>query len=227
MPLPESGVKLSRTLAREEVYGRLRRWIIEGTLAPGEVLRDQAIAASMGVSRTPVREALRRLQDEGFTEAALNRWTRVAPIDLNEAAASYAVIESLEVLALERAFAELTPADLQEMTDANRAIERAADRQKPIDAVTADEAFHAVLICRAANSVLAAVLGQLKTKLRRVELAHFGAAARAHSSFREHAAILKALKGRSLPEAISSLRRNWQASLKRLTGSQQRRNDGR
>jgi DNA-binding GntR family transcriptional regulator len=71
------------------------------------------------------------------------------------------------------------------------------------------------------------VLGQLKTKLRRVELAHFGAAARAHSSFREHAAILKALKGRSLPEAISSLRRNWQASLKRLTGSQQRRNDGR
>ncbi len=73
MPLPQSKNKLSRTLAREEVYGRLRAWIIDGRLGPRELLRDQDIAAIVGVSRTPVREALRRLEDEGLVETALNR----------------------------------------------------------------------------------------------------------------------------------------------------------
>jgi DNA-binding GntR family transcriptional regulator len=221
MPLPEFGVKLSRILAREEAYRKLRNWIIDGTLLPGEVLRDHAIAGSLGVSRTPVREALRRLQDEGLVETALNRWTRVAPLDLTKARETYAVIESLEVLALERAFPNLTPADLQDMAQANRAMQSAAEQQELMEAVIADEAFHEVLTARAGNGVLAALLAQLKTQLRRVELAYFDVASRAHGSFREHAAIVKALKGRSVPEAVSSLRHNWQGSLERLTSSQQ------
>ena len=103
MPLPQSESKLSRTLAREEVYGRLRAWIIDGRLRPGELLRDQDIAATVGVSRTPVREALRRLEDEGLVETALNRWTRVAPIDVGKAAEIYAIVEALELFALETA----------------------------------------------------------------------------------------------------------------------------
>ena len=101
MPLPQSESKLSRTLAREEVYCRLRAWIIDGRLRPGELLRDQDIAATVGVSRTPVREALRRLEDEGLVETALNRWTRVAPIDIGKAAEIYAIVEALELFALE------------------------------------------------------------------------------------------------------------------------------
>ena len=66
MPIPESGPKISRTLARDDAYNKLRGWIIDGTLKPEEVLHDQHIAALLGVSRTPVREALRRLEDEGL-----------------------------------------------------------------------------------------------------------------------------------------------------------------
>src|SRR5579862_8519687 len=105
MPLPVPTAKLTRTLAREEVYGKLQGWVIDGTLAPSEVLHDARIAQLLGVSRTPVREALRRLEDEGFVQTALNRWTRVAPIDLVAALEVYSIIEVLEVFALEQAFA--------------------------------------------------------------------------------------------------------------------------
>src|SRR5271163_2564263 len=126
MPLPQSESKLSRTLAREEVYGCLRAWIIDGRLRPGELLRDQDIAVTVGVSRTPVREALRRLEDEGLVETALNRWTRVAPLDLNRAAEIYAIIEVLEVLAFKQAFPRLTGEVLRALEDANQSMRTAA-----------------------------------------------------------------------------------------------------
>ena len=87
------------------------------------------------------------------------------------------------------------------MREANQAMRRAAELQDPATAVIADESFHEVWIERANNGELSALLGQFRTKLRRVELAYFDAAARALSSFREHAAIIRALSGRSLPAA--------------------------
>jgi DNA-binding GntR family transcriptional regulator len=216
MPLPGSTFKVPRTLARDEAYERLRGWIIAGTLEPGEVLRDQEIAASLGVSRTPVREALRRLEDEGFVETALNRWTRVAPLDLERTAETYAVIEALEVLAIELAFRRLTREDVKRMTQANRAMRRAAGQQDPAAALLADATFHDVWIARANNGELAALLDQLKTKLRRVELAYFDGASRARQSFREHAAIVKAVHDQSLPEAAVAVARNWRGSAERL-----------
>jgi DNA-binding GntR family transcriptional regulator len=216
MPLPQSEEKLARTLAREEVYARLRGWIIEGKLGPGELLRDQQIAATVGVSRTPVREALRRLEDEGLVETALNRWTRVAPIDIDKASEAYAIIETLELFALETAFKHLSPQDLARMREANHAMRQAAQVRSPASAVLADEAFHEVWIERIGNGELSVLLGQLRTKLRRVELAYFDAAARALPSFREHAAIIRALGRRALPAARQALRRNWRGSAERL-----------
>jgi DNA-binding GntR family transcriptional regulator len=216
MPLPLAGRKVSRTLAREEAYSRLRSWIIEGTLQPEELLRDQEVAAALGVSRTPVREALRRLEDEGFVETALNRWTRVTPLDFSRAAETYAVIEALELLALELAFPQLTDHHLERLIDANRAMRQAARQQQPAQAVLADERFHEVWIQLADNGELTALLGQLKMKLRRVELAYFDAASRAHRSYREHAAIIQGAESGSLTKTRAALKRNWRESLRRL-----------
>lgn len=216
MPLPPSTAKMPRTLARNEVYDRVRSWIIDGTLQPSEILRDQDIAASLGVSRTPVREALRRLEDEGFVETAVNRWTRVAPLDLRKLAEVYTVIEALEILALELAFPALTREDLERMNAANRAMQQAAERQAAGEALAADDAFHDVWIERAGNRELTALLAQLKAKLRRAEMVYFDSATPARQSFREHAAIVKALHKRSLAEAKVALRRNWRESTERL-----------
>jgi DNA-binding GntR family transcriptional regulator len=207
---------MSRTLAREEAYTRLREWIIDGTLQPGETLRDQAIAAALGVSRTPVREALRRLEDEGFVETALNRWTRVTPLDLEKAAETYAIVEALECLALQLAFDRVTRQDIASLIEANRAMRQAALRQDAARADQADERFHHVWISRASNSELIALLGRLKTRMRRVELAYFDAASRVRQSFREHTSLIRALKNRSLAHATAALHRNWQGSVQRL-----------
>jgi DNA-binding GntR family transcriptional regulator len=223
MPLPESVPKVPRTLAREDAYNKLRGWIIDGTLKPQENLRDHEIAAVLGVSRTPVREALRRLEDEGLVETALNRWTRVASLDLTKAAETYVIIEALEVLALEQAFPRLTRGDLRGLEDANRAMQKAARQQEPALAVIADEDFHELFIRHANNGELLLLLRQLKTRLRRVELAYFDATPRVHASFREHAAIIEALQERSLSRACAALRLNWAASLERLRKSVEER----
>jgi DNA-binding GntR family transcriptional regulator len=214
MPLPQSESKLSRPLARDEAYEKLRDWIIAGTLKPGENLRDQEIARLLGISRTPVREALRRLEDEGFVETALNRWTRVAPLDLKKAIEIYSVIEALEIFALEKA--RLTPQDLQNMMDANNLMRASLQTKKALSALRADEAFHGIWIARAQNSELWVLVAQLKTKMLRVELAYWDRAAQTSRSVREHAAIITALQKGSRRGAIAALKQNWEGSMERL-----------
>ena len=214
MPLPQTETRINRSLARDEAYERIRDWIIDGTLRPDEILRDQQIAQSMGVSRTPVREALRRLEDEGFVETALNRWTRVAPLDLRKAIEIYGVLEALETFALESA--RLTPADLESMAAANQAMRRSIERKKAASALQADESFHGVWMARAQNSELWVLVAQLKIKLRRVELAYWDRAAQTEQSIREHAAILKALRKNRRRAAIAALKQNWEGSMRRL-----------
>lgn len=157
MPLPDTP-RLPRTLAREEVYARLPDWTVRGA-ARGEVLRDQDIAARLGVSRTPVREARRRLEDEGFVEIALNRWTRVAPLDLTRAAKLYPVIEALDVLALEQAGPRLTRDHLRRLEEANAGLARALVEHDATQALAVDDAFHQVSAEAAGHRTLTEVLG--------------------------------------------------------------------
>lgn len=216
MPIPLLAPKIPRTLAREDACGKLRDWIIEGKLRPGELLRDQEIATVLGVSRTPVREALRRLEDEGFVETSLNRWTRVAPLDLQRAAEIYAIIEALEVFALESAFPNLTHEDLQRMTEANARMRAAIRKRDAHTALSADEAFHEVWTARADSKELSLMLIQLKSKIRRIELAYWDAAAPATKSSREHAEIIHAIQKKQRREALQAVRQNWENSLNRL-----------
>jgi DNA-binding GntR family transcriptional regulator len=82
MPLPvNDAAPVERRLLRNVAYDRLYDAILDGTLAPGEMLLDDALIAWLGVSRTPIREALARLADIGLVEMPPNRYTRVAPID--------------------------------------------------------------------------------------------------------------------------------------------------
>jgi DNA-binding GntR family transcriptional regulator len=197
-------------------YLRLREWIIDGTLRPVERLHDGEIAAALGVSRTPVREALLRLTDEGLVEMDLHRWTRVTPLSASNVAEVYAIIEALEVLGLRRAFSKLTRENLERMLEANRAMQAAAAQGHPYAAVIADVRFHEGWLDRDHNPELNALLAQVKAKVRRVELAYFDASSRAHQSYREHAAIVKALERHSLLEAQAALARHWRNGLKRI-----------
>ncbi|WAA66841.1 GntR family transcriptional regulator [Microbacterium oxydans] len=78
-----SGGPLERTSMSDEAYARLQEAIISGELRPGERLRDYELAERLGTSKTPIRHALDRLADHGLVEMQRNRYTRVAPIDLD------------------------------------------------------------------------------------------------------------------------------------------------
>src|SRR4051795_6717816 len=107
MPVPAETDKLDRDLLRERAYAPLRDAIVDGTLAPGERLRDQELCAWLGLSRTPVREALVRLEQDGLVETAPQRFTRVAPLDRRAARDAFPVVAALHALAAELAHPRL------------------------------------------------------------------------------------------------------------------------
>ena len=88
--------KIQRTFVRQEAYAKLRDWILEGTLAPGAQLRDKELAEQLGVSRTPIREALLRLEGEGLVKTKPNCSTLVTPIDFQHAFHLYSIVWTLE-----------------------------------------------------------------------------------------------------------------------------------
>lgn len=215
MPIPEQVGKLDRSLAREQVYEHLRDWIVEGELKPGEFVRDQELAESLGVSRTPVREALRRLEDEGLIETAKHRWTRVAPVRAEQAEDLYGVVKTLEVYALSLAHGRFTEADFHDMERANEAMADAVRRHDATAAVQADNDLHQVWIRRAANQELARMLLEAKNKIRRMELLHFDSSDAA-LSVSEHHRLLQALRAGELKLAVGILEANWDADIDRF-----------
>lgn len=201
---------------REEVYNTLLEWIMEGVLRPGEKILDKDLAETMGVSRTPVREAMRRLEDKGLIESAANRWTRIAEIAIEEPEMIYPIIWSLEALAMAQAFAAITPADLAAMEKANARLAEALEKNDPVGASRADACLHAVYIDRADNHFLAGILKDLKIRSRRIEVAYFGGSSLAQESVAEHRKMIEALREGRLEQVQQMIRSNWQSSLKRL-----------
>ncbi len=215
MPVPNAAPILKRTLAREQIYAELRDWILGGILAPGERLHDMALAEQLGVSRTPVREALRRLEDEGLIQTAPNRWTRVAPLDLADAVNLYPIIWNLEQLALDLAIDALDDSELEDMERANRRLAAALDAEDANAATTADSEFHQIFIDLCGNPELVSILAAAKLKLRRIELHYFGGFA-SRASTLEHAALVNALELGDFDAVAAAIEANWRNSQRRL-----------
>ena len=217
MPIPEDGVmKLERPLIRDEVYATLQNWIVDGTLKPYEKVRDKELAEALGVSRTPVREALQRLEEEGLVQTAANRWTRVSPVDVTQAGRIYPIIWSLESLAISLARDRIGDAELKEMVEANLRLERALEAKNGVEASKADRDFHRALVRQCSNAELKKILQELKVKLRRLEVAYFRGCIVADRSAVEHKDIISALETNDYELAAEAVKTNWKESLKRI-----------
>jgi len=225
MPIPKENKQINRSFMRDEVYNTLLNWITEGVLRPGEKLLDKDLAETLGVSRTPVREALRRLEDKDLVEAAASRWTRVSKISIEEAEQIYPIIWVLEELAVSMALSSLTDQDFEEMAAANADLKAAIDAKDPIRASQADAQFHDVLIRRSGNPHLINIIQDLKIKRHRLEVHYFEGSATASDSVVEHNQILEALKARRLDTALALIKSNWEASLERVRAQMQAENE--
>ncbi len=216
MPIPEQIKPISRFSMREEVYNTLLMWIMEGELRPGEKLLDKELAEKMGVSRTPVREALRRLEDKNLVESSANRWTKIAGISVEEPVMIYPIIWTLEELAIAEATPKMTEADFMRMEAANDQLAQALAQGDPISASRADAQFHDIYIESTGNPFLIGILQDLKIRYRRVEVTYFEGSSLATDSVVEHSQILESLRSGDIVRTQSMVRHNWQRSLNRL-----------
>ena len=172
MPVPVEPVP-PRELLRDDVYRRLRDAIVNGTFAPGEQLRDVELAGWLGVSRTPIREALQRLAQAGLVVTEPGRSTSVTSLDLRATRDAQAVVAAMHQLAVREAVGQLTRADFARMRAANKRF-AAALRANDVDAaLAADDELHAVPVTAAGNQAVQAVLDQFTPLLRRVERRRF------------------------------------------------------
>jgi DNA-binding GntR family transcriptional regulator len=173
MPIPENAPAIDRHLLRDDVYHRLRDAIVDGSLAPGEQLRDGELAAWLGVSRTPVREALLRLAEAGLVVAQPGRSTTVSSLDLRDVRDARDVVAAMHELAVREAVGSLAPADLEAMHEANRRFRAAIELGDVEAALRADDELHGIPVAVASNRALAAVLDQFTPVLRRAERLRF------------------------------------------------------
>ena len=173
MPIPTDVPAIDRQPLRDGIYRRLRDAIVDGTFAPGEQLRDGELAAWLGVSRTPIREALLRLADAGLVVAQPGRSTTVSSLDMRAIRDARDVVAAMHELAVREAIGSLTETDLEVMREANRRFRSAIERGDVEAALRADDELHGVPVAVAANRALTAVLEQFTPVLRRAERLRF------------------------------------------------------
>lgn len=161
MPIPNEIAPLDRRSARHAVFDVLRSWIEEGTLEPGEIVKDSELALTLGVSRTPVREALQMLEQQQLVEMRPGRLTRVTEATAQDAALVRPPLSALEAVAAELGTPRAGPAHVEELREHNSALLTALDADDPLGARDADRAFHGVLIGLADNPYITAALETL------------------------------------------------------------------
>jgi DNA-binding GntR family transcriptional regulator len=209
MPVPESRGLVTRSLLREDAYRAIREAIVDGTFAPGERLNDAALVAWLGVSRTPVREALARLEQAGLVQTKPGRHTIVSPLDVREVHAAQSVTAAMHELAVRQAVQNLSAAELEAMREANARF-AAALRGNDVDAaLAADDDFHGVPVAASANQAVRTVLEQFTPVLRRVERLRFSSLC-GRASVSQHARIIELCAAGDAEGAAAATRENWQ-----------------
>ncbi|MBQ9916390.1 MAG: GntR family transcriptional regulator [Microbacterium sp.] len=171
MPIPQQVPGVDRSLLRDDVFRRLRDAIVDGTFEPGEQLRDADLAEWLGVSRTPVREALLRLGASGLVVAKPGRSTTVSTIDAKAVRDARDVVAAMHLLAVQGATVDA--AGIERMREANERFAEALDAGDIPAAMDADEAFHRVPVTALGNTAVESVLDQFGPVVRRAERARF------------------------------------------------------
>lgn len=179
-----------RTVA-EDVYRYLRAQLLAGTLPGGSWLREADVATALDVSRTPVREAIRQLAQEGLVKVEANKGVRVHEPTLEEAVATYEVRGHLEGMAA-RLAAERTTPEMVSILEARLAAMAAVPEGDFAGQVGADNDFHLSIAELSGNPVLLELVERLNSRVNRVKVLtrHVNATDLAHS---QHQGIVKAI----------------------------------
>jgi len=179
-------------LGTEAVYQRVREAILDGAIAPGAAMSQVGLADELGISRTPLREALRMLQTEGLVEAERNRRVRVAPVSPTDLEELYVMRVTLEAQAIRLAVRRMTEEDLARLEGCMAEMGHFADARDYRRWGVPHADFHRALTAPA-GARFTNVLGQLFDHAERYRRMHIGHGPSAWATA-DHRAILDACK---------------------------------
>ena len=189
IPSPTAGT------LKDSVYDTIRRRILDNAWPPGHQALEQEIALELGVSRTPVREALIRLEREGLVQVVPRRGMRVLPLSATDMREIYEVLTALESLAAEMvAKRHPTAAELAPLQQATDAMEAALARDDLDAWAAADEDFHARLVTLAGNRLLAESVFGHWDRAHRARMFTLRLRPKPVNSTQEHRALLDCLR---------------------------------
>ncbi|MCZ2497793.1 FCD domain-containing protein [Xylophilus sp. Kf1] len=218
---PKAGPAAFRSRA-EDVYGRLKADIAGFRLLPGDRFTEGEISERLGVSRTPVRQALFRLQQEGFVEVLFRSGWRVLPFDFDEFEQLYDLRMVLETAAVHR-LCENGPRVDPALVGQLAAVWLVPPEQRSADTAEVaqwDEAFHCDLVAAAGNEPMARVHRDITDRIRMIRRLDFTQPSRIAATYEEHAKILQAVRAGRADQAALLLRSHIatsQAEVRKIT----------
>ena len=200
-------VKMNEYLPlRDVVFNTLRQAILKGELAPGERLMEIQLAQKLGVSRTPIREAIRKLELEGLVLMIPRKGAEVAKISEKSLRDVLEVRRSLEELAAELACQRMDAEALKDLEDAQKAFIQAVKSGETMTMAEADEHFHDVIYMGTGNTRLVQILNNLREQMYRYRLEYIKDAEKRQILLVEHESILRAIRSRHVAEAKEAVR---------------------
>jgi len=202
-----------------KAYHQLKRRIIDLRFRPGEILMVQSLAKELGISRTPVREALVRLQQEGFVEEAEGKKFKVSEITLKSILELHEIRELMEGHAVKRVAKNRTRAQVDELRELTKRMEQALGVRDPDLFFEADLEFHAKLIRFCGNRALQDLAVQLTEKIQRVRFLTLYVHRRLEETIDEHSKILDGIEAqdpRSAQKALSTHLQNVKKGVEKL-----------
>lgn len=183
---------------REIVYEELKMQILTGKITPGTRMMEVELAESMGVSRTPIREAIKKLEQEGLVTIEPRKGAYASQISVKDMVDILEVRQDMEGLAAQMAAYRMTPKQMKELESISIAYNKAVEESNMADMIKYDTEFHNLIVESCDNSILTMMINQLQELLLRFRYVYYDNIKRAEKMPSEHSMIMEGIKdGRS------------------------------
>lgn len=197
-----------RLTRAQEIQASLADDIVHGRIGPGEALDETRLAKAFGVSRTPVREALRQLEAIGLAEARPHRGAVAADISEARLDEMFIVMAELEAMAARFAAAAMTPTERRDLDELHRSAGAIVSAGIMADYVDANDTFHEAIYAGAHNAFVAELTMSVRSRLAPFRHAQFETIGRLSKSHHEHGLVVEAILQGDGERAAAEMRRH-------------------
>lgn len=194
------------------LYNQLKQKIISFELYPGTRVTEQTLAEMFGVSRTPIRQVLQRLEIEGFLTIRSKQGCFIRALDVDELMEYYEARIAIEQLIVEAAVTNMSDKEVEQMMLIWQSDAHDAELAQGIDLGEKDESFHVGLALASNKPVLATILKNINHRIRVIRRLDLNSDNRSQRTYKEHFEILQHIKDRDVSKAKNAMKRHIQRS---------------